>query len=192
MKIQITSSIKGRVFAALVVAGVSIPSAFVATNLTLPSEGFLTHTHADPVGLQTACIGHLTKKGETAKKEYTIQECIDLFVKDWKEHQAFLSKVVKVPYRSEWMKGALEDFTFNKGIGNVASSSLLVALNNKNYDLACLKLTDWVYGTVAGKKVKLKGLEIRASEEYKYCMGDIPADYKETIKKWEAAAKDAK
>jgi lysozyme len=171
---------------------VAIPSAYVATNLTLPSEGFLTHAHADPVGLQTACIGHLIKKGEVAKKEYSVQECIDIFVKDWKEHQQLLSQVVKVPYRSEWMKGALEDFTFNKGIGNVKSSSLLRELNAKNYDIACLKLADWVYGTVAGKKVKLPGLQIRATEEYKYCMGDVPADWKQTINKWEAAAKDAK
>ena len=178
MKLQITKSLKSRVFAALIAAGVAGPSAYVATNLTVPSEGVMTHLHLDPVGKQTTCIGHLVKKGETPKQNYTEKECIDQFVKDWIEHEKIVEQAVKVPFKSAWMKGAVTDFTFNKGGGNLNSSTLLLKLNNKNYAGACLELTKWVFGTVDGKKVKLKGLEIRASNQYKYCMGEIPADYK--------------
>lgn len=178
MKLPITNSLKSKVFAALLAAGVSGPVAYVASNLTVPSEGVMTHLHLDPVGLQTTCIGHLVKKGETPKQNYTEQECIDQFVKDWKVHEDIVNKSVKVPFRSEWMKGAVTDFTFNKGGGNLQSSTMLAKLNSKDYDGACVELTKWVLGTVNGKKVKLKGLEIRASKQYKYCMGEEPSEYK--------------
>lgn len=184
MKLPITNSLKSKVFAALLAAGVSGPVAYVASELTVPSEGVMTHLHLDPVGLETTCIGHLVKKGETPKQNYTEPECIDQFVKDWVDHQKMVDKAVKVPFKSEWMKGAITDFTFNKGIGNLTSSTLLKDLNAGNYDRACMRLTDWVYGTVNGKKVKLKGLEIRASKQYKYCMGEVPADYTPTMKAW--------
>lgn len=182
-RIAITSSIRARIFAALMAAGVAGPTAYVATDLTVPSEGFLTHLHNDPVGKPTVCIGHLVKPGEQAKMSYTEQECIDMFVQDWVLHEKLLDSVVKVPYRSPWMKGAVTDFTFNKGIGNVKSSTMLRNLNDGNYDAACLQLTRWIYGTVDGKKVVLPGLEVRATKQYKYCMGLEPSEYKTTYKK---------
>lgn len=181
MKLSITNSMKAKIFAALIAAGVAGPSAYVATQLTVPSEGVMTHLHLDPVGLQTTCIGHLVKKGETPKQNYTEQECINQFVTDWVIHEQIVERAVKVPFRSDWMKGAVTDFTFNKGGGNLQSSTLLRKLNNKDYDGTCLELVKWVYGTVNGKKVKLRGLEIRASAQYKYCMGEVPADYKSML-----------
>lgn len=177
MKVPITNGLKAKIFAALLAAGVAGPSAFIAANLTVPSEGVLTHTHLDPVGLKTMCIGHLLKKGEVDKKNYTIDECIEQFVKDWKAHEKIVDDNVKVPFKSPWMRGALTDFTFNKGGGAFIKSSILKDLNNRNYDRACQRLNDWVYGTINGKKVVLKGLEIRASKQYKSCMGEIPGDY---------------
>lgn len=184
MKLKITDSLKKRIFVALIGAGVSAPSAYVATHVTVPQEGFLTDRHLDPVGKPTICVGHLLLKGEVSKPLYTEQECIDIFVKDWVKHEKLLDSVVKVPYRSAWMKGATTDFTFNKGIGNLSSSTLLARLNAKRYDEACHQLLNWVYGTVNGKKVKLKGLENRAAEQFKYCMGDEPAEYKPTMERW--------
>lgn len=184
MKLPITNKLTSKVFAALLVAGVSGPVAYVASNLTVPSEGVMTNLHLDPVKLQTTCIGHLVKKGETPKQNYTEDECIDQFVKDWVIHEKIVEQAVTVPFRSPWMKGAVTDFTFNKGGGNLNSSTMLAKLNRKDYDGACVELTKWVFGTIDGKKVKLKGLEIRASKQYKYCMGEIPADYKPKMNEW--------
>lgn len=185
MKVPITNSLKSKIFAALITAGVAAPSAYVATNLTVPSEGVVTHLHLDPVGLKTTCIGHLVKKGETPKQNYTEDECIAQFILDWKETEKQVERYVKVPFRSDWMKGAIVDFTFNKGIGNLSTSTLLKDLNAGRYDKACTELTKWVYGTVDGKKVKLRGLEVRASNQYKYCMGEVPSDYKAPYSTWE-------
>lgn len=178
-KIPITNALKSRIFAALLAAGVAGPSAYVATELTLPSEGFLTHLHDDPVGKPTACVGHLISTGERHRNTYTEDECISIFVSDWVKHEKLLDSVVKVPYRSDWMKGAVTDFTFNKGIGNVKSSTMLKNLNNKSYDAACFELTKWIYATDKnGNKVVLRGLNIRAQAQYKYCMGYEQGDYK--------------
>ena len=178
--VKLTAAVKHRIFAALIGAGVGIPSAYVATELTVPSESIVLAPHADPVGLQTICIGHLVKKGEVVKPRYTLEECIEIFVQDWKSHEAMLDKVVKVPYASPWMKAALTDFTINKGIGNVSTSTLLKKLNSKQYDEACEQLSRWVF---AGGKI-LPGLVIRASKQYEYCMGEVPGDYIPTIKRW--------
>lgn len=184
MKVPITDSLKKKIFVALLAAGVSAPSAYIAVDHTVPSEGFYTSVYVDPVGLKTYCVGHMVRKTETLKASYTEAECINLFVKDWKEHEAQLNKVVKVPYRSEWMKGSGTDFTFHMGINSVASSTYLRNLNNKRYDLACEQLTRWVYGKVNGVSVKMPGLVTRATARYKYCMGEVPTSYKPTLERW--------
>lgn len=182
--IKLTESIKKKIYLAVLAAGVSAPSAYIATELTTPAEGFYLVPYVDPVGLTTICIGHLVKKGEVVKKQYTIDECLAIFAKDWKEHEALLDKVVKVPYKSEWMKAALTDFTFNKGIGNVSSSTLLRLLNDKRYEAACEQLSRWVYGKVNGVSKVLPGLVFRATKQYDACMGNIPSDYKSKMEQW--------
>lgn len=184
MKVPITNSLKAKIFAALLGAGVAGPSAWIAVDHTVPSEGFYTHVYADPVGLSTYCVGHLARKGEVLKKQYTEDECIAIFVKDWVAHQKQLDAVVKVPYRSEWMRGSGTDFTFHMGITSVATSTYLKDLNAKRYDAACEQLTRWVNGRVNGVLTKMPGLVIRATKRYQYCMGEIPADYKTTIQAW--------
>ena len=182
--IKLTESVKKKIYLAVLAVGVGAPSAYVATELTTPSEGFYLTPYVDPVGLTTICIGHLVKKGEVVKKQYTVDECVAIFAQDWKEHEALLDKKVKVPYKSEWMKAAFTDFTFNKGIGNVSSSTLLKKLNKKDYSGSCEELSRWVYGKVNGVSKVLPGLVIRATKQYKYCMGEEPADYKMKMREW--------
>lgn len=181
---KITSSFKRRAAIAILALGVAAPSAYVAVELTAPAEGFSLYPYKDPSGYTTICVGHLVKKGEVVKEKYTEEECIEIFAKDWALHEKQLDRVVKVNHRSGWMKGALTDFTFNKGIGNVESSTLLKRLNEKKYDEACEQLSRWVYSKVNGVNKILPGLVIRASNQYSYCMGEIPADYKATLEQW--------
>lgn len=182
--VGLTSTVRSRLFAALLGAGIAGPSAYVAVELTAPSEGFYLTPYKDPVGLTTICLGHLVKKGEKVKELYTVEECAEIFARDWKEHEILLDKVVKVPYRSPWMKAAFTDFTFNKGIGNVSSSTLLKKLNSKDYDGACQELSRWVYVKVGGVMKVLPGLVTRATKQYQYCMGEAPGDYVPKMKAW--------
>lgn len=164
-------SIKTKLIAAFIVAGLSTPAAFVAYDLTLPSEGFEQKVYVDPVGLPTVCVGHMDKtlkKGTT----FSVEECMAMFATDWKKHQAQLDSVVKVPYKSEWQKEALTDFTFNVGIGNVQSSTLIRLLNQGKHVEACQQLSRWVK---AGGKT-LKGLVTRRKNTMPYCLGELSWD----------------
>lgn len=181
---KLSSNIKGRLLASLLWAGVAGPSAYVAIELTAPSEGLYLTPYKDPVGLTTICLGHLVKKGEKVKELYTVDECAQIFAKDFKEHEMMLDKVVKVDYRSPWMKAAFTDFTLNKGIGNVSSSTLLKKLNSKDYDGACQELTRWIYGRVGGVMKVLPGLVTRSTKQYQYCMGEAPGDYISKMQTW--------
>lgn len=166
---------KSRLIASFIALGLSAPAAFFAYDLTLPSEGFSQSVYTDPVGLPTVCVGHMDKalqKGQT----FSIEECMVMFAADWKKHQAQLDSVVRVPYKSEWQREALTDFTFNVGISSVKSSTLLTLLNQNKHTEACRQLTRWVKGKVKGKVITLKGLVTRRDNTMPYCLGDLPYD----------------
>lgn len=186
MKVKITPTIRNRIFAALMAAGVSGPVAYVGSVHTVDSEGMYTTPYLDPVGLKTMCVGHLATKKDVVKKSYTVDECIDMFVKDFIAHKEQLDKMVKVPWRSEWMYGASIDFTFHQGQTSVRASTHIKDLNAMRYDKACEELTRWVFGRVNGVMTKMPGLVIRATKRYQYCMGEVPADYKTVYEQWEA------
>lgn len=184
------NGIRQKLIAAFLTAGIGASGAFVAYDLTLPSEGLEQKVYVDPVGLPTVCVGHMDKalkKGET----FTIEECMEMFAADWKKHQKQLDSVVKVPYKSEWQREALTDFTFNLGIGNVQSSTLLSLVNQNKHTEACRQLTRWVKGKVKGKMVTLKGLVTRRDKTMPYCLGELSWDKQQEFKQFEAEYNEA-
>ena len=166
-----TDNLKKKLIVAFLAAGLSSSAAFVAYDLTLPSEGFHQEVYLDPVNLPTVCVGRMDKSLKL-DQTFTVEECMEMFAEDWKKHQEQLDKVVKVPYKSEWQQQALTDFTFNLGIGSVQSSTLLKLLNQGKHVEACQQLTRWVK---AGGKT-LAGLVKRRDKEMPYCLGNLPWD----------------
>jgi lysozyme len=154
--------------------GLSGALALSGAFLIAPSEGLRNKPYLDAVGLPTVCYGHMDR-GLDTKKVFTDEQCVKLLADDVKKHDNELSRVVQVPYKSDYMHAALVSFTFNVGIGNVRSSTLIKRLNNKQYGLACDQLTRWVY---AGNK-KLNGLVIRRTNEWQWCMGNPPQEVKD-------------
>ena len=164
-------SIKTKLIAAFIAAGLSAPAAFFVYDVTVPSEGVELQVYLDPVSLPTVCVGRMDKKlrlGQT----FTLDECMEMLAEDWKKHQDQLDKIVKVPYKSEWQQQALTDFTFNVGIGNVQSSTLIRLLNQGKHVEACQQLSRWVK---AGGKT-LKGLVTRRKNTMPYCLGKLNWD----------------
>ena len=184
------SKLRQKLIAAFVAAGLSAPAAFVAYDLTLPSEGYEPVPYIDPVGLKTWCVGHLGLKGEAVKKEYTDEECMAIFASDWAKHLKQLDSVVKVSYQSEWQRQALNDFTFNNGIGNVKSSTLLKLLNQGKHEQACQQLTRWVKGRVKGVLVTLRGLVTRRDKTMPYCLGELSWDKQKAFEEFEREYND--
>lgn len=176
-------AIKSKLIAAFIAAGLGAPAAFVAYDLTLPSEGLVLQPYADPVGLQTTCVGHLVVKGEKVKTSYTEEECMEIFASDWKKHLKQIDSAVKGQggtFASEWQRQALNDFTFNLGINSVKGSTLLRLVNQGKHKEACEQLTRWVY---AGGK-KLKGLVIRRDKTMPYCLGELTPEKQEDYKQF--------
>lgn len=159
----------------LVVGGVSSVIALSGAFLVAPSEGLVLGTYRDPVGIVTSCFGHTGPELKMGQK-FTEEQCLKQLGDDLVKHDKQLNSVVKVPYKSDYQHAALLSFTYNVGIGNVKSSTMLRKLNSYDYDGACYELTKWVFATQSGVKVKLKGLFIRRSAEYQWCMNQPPQE----------------
>lgn len=175
-----STRVKQKLIAAFLAVGLSSSAAFVAYDLTLHSEGLHQEVYLDPVGVPTVCIGRMDKSLKKGQS-FTLEQCMEMFASDWKKHQVQLDSVVKVDYASEWQKEALTDFTFNLGIGNVRSSTLIRLLNEKRHREACQQLTRWVK---AGGKT-LKGLVIRRNNTMSYCLGELSWDKQKAFEAFE-------
>lgn len=180
-------ALKSKLIAAFVAVGIPATGAFVAYDLTLPSEGFHQEVYLDPIGLPTVCVGRMDRSLKLGQK-FSIEDCMNMFAEDWKKHQAQLGSAVKVPYTSEWQKEALTDFTFNVGLGNVRSSTLIRLLNENRHTEACRQLTRWVK---AGGKT-LRGLVIRRDKTMPYCLGELSWDKQQAYKEFEAEYEKAR
>lgn len=174
-------SIKTKLIAAFIAAALPVSAAFFVYDVTVPSEGVYLPVYLDPVGLPTVCVGRMDRKLKLGQT-FTLDECMEMFAEDWKKHQDQLNKVVKVEYKSEWQQHALTDFTFNVGIGNVQSSTLLRLLNQGKHVEACQQLSRWVK---AGGKT-LKGLVTRRKNTMPYCLGELSWDKQQEFKQFEA------
>lgn len=189
-------AIKSKLIAAFILAGLSAPSAFVAYDLTLPSEGYEPLPYLDPVNLKTYCVGHLALKGEAIKKSYTEEECMAIFAADWKKHEKQIVKVVggKDKFSSAWQQAAATDMTFNNGIGLVGPSTMVSLIKQGKHEQACQQLTRWVKGRVKGVLVTLRGLVTRRDKTMPYCLGKLSWDkqkaYEEFKRDYEKASKE--
>ena len=180
------AALRKKLIVAFVAAGLPVTAAFVGYDLTMPSEGLVLSPYSDPVGLKTACVGHLYTKKDVVKPKYTEEECMAIFAQDYKKHRAELDSVVKVPYASEWEREALTDFTFNNGIGNLKSSTLLSLVNQGKHKEACQQLVRWVFA----KGKKLKGLVTRRDNTMPYCLGDLSYDKQKDFQQFEKEFND--
>ena len=158
--------------------GVGLGSALAISGafIVAPFEGKENKAYIDPVGIVTVCYGNTGKEAVLAKT-YTDDQCLDQMATDLKEHDKQLMSAVKVPFKSDYQHAAMLSFVYNAGLGNFSSSTMLKKLNAKDYIGSCEELTKWVYA----KKQKLKGLVIRRSLEYKYCIGEVPLEVKEVV-----------
>lgn len=166
------AALRKKLIVAFVAAGLPATAAFVGYDLTGPSEGLVLSPYSDPVGLNTLCVGHLATKKDVVKPNYTEEECMTIFAQDYKKHRAELDSVVKVSFASEWQREALTDFTFNNGIGNLKSSTLLSLVNQGKHKGACQQLVRWVFA----KGKKLGGLVKRRDNTMPYCLGELSYD----------------
>lgn len=179
-------SIKSSVSMRLAALGLSASAALAGGYLIIPWEGSVKDkqgfyiSYLDPVGIPTHCFGQTGKGlyGEPIKlgMKYTEDECIQLLSKSIPKYEKGVERLVKVGFKSPYQKASLVSFTYNVGLGNLSSSTLLKELNRGNHEYACNKLADWVYA----KKKKLNGLVSRRAEEMSWCLGEVDYEIKTT------------
>ena len=114
--------------------------------------------YQDSVGVWTIGWGHTAgvKKGDN----WTQDEADDILLNDLEKFEGYVNQYVKVPLTQNQFD-ALVSWTFNLGPGNLKSSTMLIKLNEKNYDEVPSQMKRW---NKAGGKV-LRGLERRRNAE---------------------------
>lgn len=180
-------TLKHKLIAAFIAAGLSAPAAFVAYDLTLPSEGYVPFSYSDTGGLTTYCVGRLALKGEVVKKSYTEEECMKVFAEDWKKHEKQIVKAVGGgdKFSSPWQQAAATDMTFNNGIGLIGPSTMVSLIKQGKHEQACQQLTRWVKGRVKGVLVTLRGLVTRRDKTMPYCLGELSWDKQQAYLEFE-------
>jgi lysozyme len=73
-------------------------------------------------------------------------------------------------------RAALVSFAFNVGLGALSRSTLLRRVNAGDRAGAAGEFSRWVYGTAAGRKVRLGGLVRRRRAEAALFAADPPAE----------------
>lgn len=127
-------------------------------------EGLVLGTYPDPVGIITSCYGHTGPELKLGQK-FSEDECLEQLAKDLSKHNAEMSKYIKVPLSSE-EHAAYLSFTYNVGVGNFKSSTLLKKLNSGDRNGACNELLRWRFA----KGKELLGLKKRRIEEQELCL----------------------
>lgn len=127
-------------------------------------EGYVPGTYIDPVGIVTACFGHVNPTLQAGQK-ISDDECLSLLAKDLVKHNNQLISAVRVPL-SDQEHAAYLSFHYNVGAGNFRSSTLLRYLNAGDRVEACNQLSRWVFA----RGVKLPGLVTRRADEREQCL----------------------
>lgn len=143
-------------------AALSATAAAAAAAFIAQHEGTVPHVYRDPVGILTACTGHVSpdlKLGQT----FTRQQCRDLLMADIDKHAAALD-CIHAPL-SDAQKVAFLSLAFNIGNGAFCKSTLVQLANQGNIMGACAQLSRWVYA----RGRKLEGLVKRRKAERDLC-----------------------
>ena len=122
-------------------------------------EGCKLEAYQCPSHIWTIGYGHTGHVSAGMKIDQKYAE--KLLQQDLIIHENNVSRLVKVPLTQNQFD-ALVCFEYNAGYGNFASSSLLRAINTKNFKDVPAQLRRWIYG--ADKKI-LPGLVRRREAE---------------------------
>lgn len=163
----------------LAVYGLGGAVALSGAFLVVPMEGEhkkngVHEVYLDVVGIETACYGQTGKDIKLGQK-FTDEQCAEMLAKELAKTDKQLDKVFKIKYQNDYQHAAMISFTYNVGIGNVQTSTLVRLFNQGKYEQACDQLSRWVYA----QKKKFNGLVRRREVEKAWCLGNPPADVKE-------------
>ena len=117
----------------------------------------------------TVCNG-ITGSEVDPKRYYTPEDCHRLELPRYLAAERAAKRIfVHWDTYNVWVQASIIDMIFNVGEGAVAGSTLVKLANAGDLAGACQQMPRWVYGTVAGKRTKLPGLEDRRDTTRELC-----------------------
>ena len=133
-------------------------------------EGCILEAYRDPVGVWTIGYGHTgrVRRGMSLKP----QEAEDLLMEDLDVAQVDVRHCVKVPLNENEF-GALVSLAFNIGGSALAHSTLVRKLNKGDRRGAANEFERFVNGHIGGKRVTLRGLQLRRKAEREFFVTPI-------------------
>lgn len=144
------------------VSVVGAGAAALAVPLVMKSEGLVTRTYKDPVGIVTSCFGHTGPELKMGQ-QFTPDQCREVLEDDLVKHAAALD-CVKRPL-TDGQKAAFLSFAYNVGGAKFCASTIVKKANAGDMRGACAELSRW---TLAGGK-ELPGLVKRRAAERAMC-----------------------
>lgn len=150
--------------------GLGAAAIFAAAALIAPtiydSEGDVRVGYRDMVGVPTACSGHT--RTAVVGRQYSADQCLAFLVMDIAEHAAGIQPYIKVPVPTPSM-AAFISFTFNFGVDDFRTSTMLRKLNAGDLRGACAELSRWNKVKRSGRYEVAPGLVVRRAKERAYC-----------------------
>jgi lysozyme len=126
-------------------------------------EGLRTAAYSDPVGIPTICFGET--KGVRLGDRATVDECKAMLADSLQIANRGVDSCVRV-FLPDERRAALVSFTYNVGVQNLCSSTLVRKLNAGDTVGACNELLRWN----RAKGIVLPGLTKRREAERQMCL----------------------
>lgn len=139
----------------------------IAAPLVQHFEGTLYKTYRDPIGIKTACTGHVDATlylGQT----FTPEQCSEMLSADLSTAAHGVQDCIHVETNVNEL-AAYTSFAFNVGVDAFCDSTAARKLNAGDHRGACAELTRWAQ---AGGRT-LPGLVRRRAAERTLCEGSI-------------------
>lgn len=144
----------------------AVVAATIAMPVTAHYEGVKTKSYLDPVGIATICYGETS--GVELGQTKTLEECEEILAFRLGYFSYLVEQLLTESIPPE-THAAFASFSYNVGIENFKSSTLLKKANAGDIIGACNELPRWVY---AGGK-KFKGLVRRREAEKELCLSGV-------------------
>lgn len=152
-------------------SGCKMKTNLAGLSLIKEFEGLRLKAYYDPVGVLTIGYGTTERAGIGVDlydgMVITEEQAEEWLVKEVEKVERQIDNLIKVPVSSD-QYSAIVSFAYNVGSGNLAQSTLLKRLNNKDYSGAADEFLRWVY---AGGKF-LAGLKRRREAERSLFLSD--------------------